>query len=223
MCVRDTSRQWEVSCEPGTSSRLIVIPRSLIDSNAIRHIRTNALCFDVQNPEAQFILNYIELFEAERRRTVSPQRDRVVQDGLATLISSLIRRDREHTESGFDNLTVASARKIIEAHLLDDELSPSLIAKELAISLRNLHRSFARIGISVMDEVRQLRLQGAHDDLVSSDRSTTVSDIAAKWKFSDASHFVRRFKSKYGETPASYRAEVRRRAEHKPMWPAAGS
>ncbi|WP_415924787.1 hypothetical protein [Streptomyces sp. AK08-01B] len=40
MCVRDASRQWEVSCESGTSSRLIVIPRSLIGGNAIRHSET---------------------------------------------------------------------------------------------------------------------------------------------------------------------------------------
>lgn len=209
ICVRETCEEWEVRCRPHTTSRLVVVPRTLMRDSAIRRIEKRGLRFGIENPELQFIINYLEFFETERKKVPSGSRDVVAQDGLATLISSALEGDREHTSRYFDDLTVVSARKIMQAHLLDDELSPSLIAQKLAVSLRNLHRSFARVDSSVMEEVRQLRLQGAYDDLVGSDHVVTVSAVAAKWKFSDASHFVRRFKAEYGDTPASY---ARRRA-----------
>lgn len=209
ICVRETGEEWEARCQPHTTSRLVVVPRALMRESAVRRITKRALRFEIENPELQFVINYLEFFETERRRIPSGPRDMIAQDGLATLISSALEGDREHTARFFDDVTVASAQKTMQAHLLDDELSPSLIAEKLALSVRNLHRAFARIDSSVMEEVRRLRLQGAHDDLIGSEGALSVSAVAAKWKFSDASHFVRRFKAEYGDTPASY---VRSRA-----------
>ncbi|MEW1569490.1 hypothetical protein AB0454_41935 [Streptomyces sp. NPDC093509] len=105
-----------------------------------------------------------------------------MQDGPATLAASLIREDRSYNDPEFDNLTALSARRITMAHLLDGELSPSFIAKELKMSLRNLRHSFARTNGSVMDEIRRPGLQGAHNDLISAANST-VSAVAQSGNF----------------------------------------
>ncbi|MFJ3671077.1 helix-turn-helix transcriptional regulator [Streptomyces sp. NPDC090106] len=98
----------------------------------------------------------------------------------------------------------SEAISVIEARLLDPDLTPSLIARTLGVSLRTLHRSFSASGYSVMSFVRRRRLQKAHDDLLNSGDVGLVSEIAARWFFSDASHFIRKFKSLYGVTPAVY-------------------
>ncbi|MCW8103634.1 helix-turn-helix domain-containing protein [Streptomyces tauricus] len=96
------------------------------------------------------------------------------------------------------------AKALIERRVEDPDISPIFIAQTLDVSLRTLHRSFSTSGHSVMSFVRRCRLQRAHEDLIDSGEADKVSEIAARWFFSDASHFIRNFKSIYGETPAAY-------------------
>ncbi|MFE1520923.1 helix-turn-helix domain-containing protein [[Kitasatospora] papulosa] len=96
------------------------------------------------------------------------------------------------------------AREVIERSIEDPDISPIIIARTLGISVRTLHRSFSTSDESVMSLVRRRRLQRAHEDLVQSGDIAKVSEIAARWLFSDASHFIRNFKSIYGTTPAAY-------------------
>ncbi|MGW1542003.1 helix-turn-helix domain-containing protein [Streptomyces sp. NPDC002309] len=35
-------------------------------------------------------------------------------------------------------------------------------------------------------------------------RTARVTEIAARWQFADASHFIRQFKACYGATPVAY-------------------
>jgi AraC-like DNA-binding protein len=211
--IRETGEKWWVRCAPSTNSRLIIVPRSLLPPDAIRQIHKRARRFDLETPEVQFIANYMELIEEQRRKSPSSATDCIAQYGLASLISSLIRGDNEYGSQDFIDPIIASARRVMDKHLLDDELSPAMIAKEAAVSVRSLHRAFARIDSSVMSEVRQRRLQGAHDDLIDAGFASVVSSVAAKWKFSDSSHFVRHFRAKYGVTPASYVRERLKNAE----------
>jgi AraC-like DNA-binding protein len=55
-----------------------------------------------------------------------------------------------------------------------------------------------------MGYLRRRRLQEAHAELVRSGGAVRVAELAAKWKFSDSSHFIRQFKEAYGTTPAAY-------------------
>lgn len=97
-----------------------------------------------------------------------------------------------------------AAKKAIECNLEMPDLSPSVIARIVGVSLRTLHRSFSGSGSSVMSFVRHRRLLRAHDDLVRRGSATGISEIAARWHFSDSSHFIRHFKSAFGVTPAAY-------------------
>ncbi|MEV8045583.1 helix-turn-helix domain-containing protein [Streptomyces griseoluteus] len=44
----------------------------------------------------------------------------------------------------------------------------------------------------------------AHADLRRLGSTARIPEIAARWQFADASHFIRHFKALYGNTPASY-------------------
>ncbi|AWW35891.1 helix-turn-helix domain-containing protein [Streptomyces cadmiisoli] len=111
---------------------------------------------------------------------------------------------RENGLSGRRAAMVRAAKDAIETNLDKRDLSPAMVARLLGVSLRTLHRSFAASDDSIMSFARRRRLEEAHDDLIRSGATTGISEIAARWHFSDASHFIRHFKSVYGTTPAAY-------------------
>ena len=92
----------------------------------------------------------------------------------------------------------------IEDRLLTDpDLDPGAIAASLHVSIRTLHWAFSNEHASVMSYVQGRRLERARAELLSS--AITVSEIAARWHFSDSSHFIKSYRKRFGESPAADR------------------
>ena len=72
------------------------------------------------------------------------------------------------------------------------------------MSVRTVYRLFSQDGETFGAAVRQRRLEHARQELASGDE--TISSIAARWGFADASHLSRSFKWAYGMSPRDYRA-----------------
>lgn len=89
----------------------------------------------------------------------------------------------------------------------DQELSATVLAEELGISVRYLHSLFAQAGTSYGRELQAIRLEAAIRMLSEQRfRGISISEIAFRAGYSEPSHFCRRFKEAKGMTPASYRA-----------------
>jgi AraC family transcriptional regulator, positive regulator of tynA and feaB len=100
----------------------------------------------------------------------------------------------------------------IETHLAEPSLDPSSIASELGISVRHLHRLFARQGDSPADWIRQRRLENSRSDLADVRfRDRTITEIAFLWGFSDSAHFSRSFRKQFGISPRAFRAGAGRK------------
>jgi AraC-like DNA-binding protein len=84
----------------------------------------------------------------------------------------------------------------IEARLADPELSPHGIAAAHYISVRRLHKLFEDQPLTVAALIRRRRLERCRAELAGSGR--TVSAVAARWGFSDPTHFSKLFKATYG-------------------------
>jgi AraC-like DNA-binding protein len=96
----------------------------------------------------------------------------------------------------------------IRSHLCDENLTPAAVAEHHGISRRYLHMLFAQEGESVSRFILRLRLEACQAALADAAFSTcTVSGIAYRFGFNDASHFSRAFKSQFGETPANFRKQ----------------
>ncbi|MFF3565873.1 helix-turn-helix domain-containing protein [Streptomyces sp. NPDC002574] len=80
----------------------------------------------------------------------------------------------------------------------------------MGVSVRTLHRAFAAADDTVMRCVGRRRTQEAHAEMVRTGGAVTITELAAKWNFSDSSHFIRRFKELYGTTPAAFARSLRR-------------
>src|SRR5262249_29154194 len=101
-----------------------------------------------------------------------------------------------------------AAKEYIEELLIrDPEMNPESIARAFHVSKRTLQRAFSAEDSSVMTYVRSRRLERARRELMSTSR--TVSELAARWHFTDSSHFIKAYQKRYGETPAGLRHAAR--------------
>lgn len=96
----------------------------------------------------------------------------------------------------------------INANIQDPDLSPAGIAEEMGITVGYLHKVFRSENNSVMRYILNERLERCRIELARSESLENVSQIAFRWGFSDASHFARSFRNKFGVSPRDYRRTV---------------
>ena len=99
-------------------------------------------------------------------------------------------------------------KAFIRSHLCDEKLTPAMVAEHHAISTRYLHMLFSEEVESVSRFIQRLRLESCQSALADTAFAAySVSEIAYRFGFNDASHFSRVFKTQFGETPASFRKQ----------------
>ena len=103
---------------------------------------------------------------------------------------------------------LARVLQYINRYLTEGTLCPTEIAAAVGISVRHLHRLFARRGSSVTDWIRAQRLEHCWKDLSDPRlREKSITEIAFFWGFNDSAHFSHSFKRHFGICPRSYRAQ----------------
>jgi len=99
-------------------------------------------------------------------------------------------------------------RQYIEAHLRDPQLTPMRVAAALHISTRYLHQVFNTDGETVARYILRRRVEECARALQDEAQvDSSVTDIAFRHGFNDASHFGRVFRAYYGTTPRGYRRQ----------------
>jgi AraC-like DNA-binding protein len=100
------------------------------------------------------------------------------------------------------------ARVVITRHYRAP-LTLDAVARALASSPRQITRAFAHCGeVGFHEELNTRRLNVAAQLLIEQP-AIAVRDVARLVGFRQASHFARAFRSRYGLTPAAFRAEGR--------------
>jgi AraC-like DNA-binding protein len=99
--------------------------------------------------------------------------------------------------------------RYIDRHLVDPDLSPSVIAAAHYVSLRRAHGIFHDAGLTISGEILRRRLERCRADLAAApDAAVPVAAIGARWGFRTATQFGRAFRTRFGEPPASYRSHL---------------
>jgi len=107
---------------------------------------------------------------------------------------------------GMRNPHVARAIEIMRA-ALEEPVSPSRIAHELGISVRQLERLFGRyFNTSPSRYYMELRLDRARNLLLQTEMS--VSEIAIASGFQSVGHFTRLYRKAFGKTPSQQRGRL---------------
>jgi PAS domain S-box-containing protein len=76
------------------------------------------------------------------------------------------------------------------------------IAAKFGISSRKIFRHFASRGTTLMDFVKDIRLQKVRQRLVAPEPTTTVTRVSLECGFNNLGHFARDYRRKFGELPS---------------------
>ncbi|MFF7651594.1 helix-turn-helix domain-containing protein [Streptomyces sp. NPDC007983] len=134
---------------------------------------------------------------------LSPAGVQAVRGTLIELAKAVAMRRFDDVEPLLTPALAQAAKDFADRHLADPELSPTMLARELNVSVRTLQRAFAATGESVTAYIRHRRLEEARLALTAPS-GLSISELAAHWHFADSSHFNRAFKKRYGQTPTEY-------------------
>jgi AraC-like DNA-binding protein len=101
------------------------------------------------------------------------------------------------------------ASAYIIVHLRDPLLSVERVARAVGLSTGHLHEVFRRVtGATVGDFIRSQRLERCRRDLADQSlRHQSITSIAHRWGFSEASSLSRAFRCAYQTSPRRYRQD----------------
>ncbi|MGO1886039.1 MAG: helix-turn-helix domain-containing protein [Citricoccus sp.] len=204
----DTSRPYTLDFTKDLRCLVIAFPRECIGvpPHLIRRITAVRLRGDhgigtVISPIVQHIVKNLDVLSGING-------ERILRSSL-DLVSALAYSELASSEDGIEQsrMTEMQALKLyIDSHLDDPDLGAPTIASAHYMSMRYLQYLFQDEGTTVSSYIRTRRLERCRLDLCDAALATySVSRIAQRWCFSDASHFSKLFKSVYGMAPGQFR------------------
>ena len=148
---------------------------------------------------------------------------RTLLDMLAAAFNGTSLQDVTSSDTGGEAMLLR-AQSFIRQNLSAVDLTPALIAQGLGLSRTVLYRIFEPVG-GVALYVREQRLRKCMSDILSvrhADRQ--ISEIAHRWGFTDAAHFSKLFRIRFGQSPsdARYSANVSVRRDRTELDPRVG-
>jgi AraC family transcriptional regulator, positive regulator of tynA and feaB len=190
--------------DPATSTQLLTMPAEALGGRIMTGIGQASL------PEVRVLTAHATtvLSHAGALSTTGLQ---AARSTLIELARSVIHRYLDDVEPCLAPALADAACRLADEWLSHPELSPQMLARELRVSVRTLQRAFAAEDQSVTAYVRARRLGEARKALTAptmSGEPVRISEVAAHWQFTDASHFSREFKRRYGITPREHRRRM---------------
>jgi len=130
----------------------------------------------------------------------------------ALIVSATEDPDRQHAAMT-DSLALRIA-PYLDDHLHDPDLTPSRIARDHHISLRQLYNVWSKGSDETLGQwIISKRLETARRDLGRPDaRAHTIAAIARRCGYVDTAHFARKFRQVYGMSPREWRGIARHEA-----------
>jgi len=162
-----------------------------------------------QDGKKQELLRDIALLTFEKLPFLDEDEARFLENNLLNILLFTLENHSGQTEINDTSVKLAHRKRIndfIFNHLSDEFMNPDSIAQANGISVGYLHQIFKPTGCSIMETIRELRLEMAKQLLTNtSARMLSVTEIAYRLGFKYPSDFSRSFKQKYGTSPKSIR------------------
>lgn len=148
-------------------------------------------------------------------------RDQVFSNALLQSVGAIL--DGEDTEASPDHLVhllrlsfenghpdaladrhLRHIKQFVARHCTESRMSPGAVAAHFRISVRHLHKLFARSGVSFGQYLLRCRLRKARIAILLQPERT-ILDIGLETGFQSPSHFSRSFVREFGMTPSAMR------------------
>lgn len=104
----------------------------------------------------------------------------------------------------------ARIRAFVQRNLVDPELSIERIAERMQCTKRYLHKVFSEEGETLNQYIWAQRLERCRAELCRAELADrSITEIAFACGFSNAAHFSRSFRARFGQPPRLYRRAMR--------------
>jgi len=184
---------------PHTTAKLFVLPAPIL-----KPLLGNRITFgSADSAEMRLLMAHANMVH-ETVADLSAAGVEAARSSLLELAKAVATGCFDDVEPRLAPALTQAAKNLADSHLADPELTPTMLARELNVSVRTLQRAFAAAGESVTSYIRRRRLDEARLALIAPYGRLSVSELAAHWQFTDSSHFIRAFKKRYGQTPTEY-------------------
>jgi AraC family transcriptional activator of tynA and feaB len=197
--LRHVGRPSHFETAPHTSAKIVVLPAATLKPLLGNRFVTGP----VGSAEIRLLIAHTNMLHTTIAG-LSPAGVQAAHRTLLELAKAVAMRRFDDVEPRLAPALVQAAKELADRRLAEAGLSPMMLARELAVSVRTLQRAFAAAGESMTAYIRRRRLEEARLALAAPCHRLSVSEIAAYWQFADSSHFIRAFKKHYGRTPAEY-------------------
>jgi AraC family transcriptional regulator, positive regulator of tynA and feaB len=197
--LRHAGRPAHFQTEPHTTAKIVVLPAATLTPL----LKGQGITGPAHSPEIRLLVAHANMVH-DTGPDLSPAGVQATRNTLIELAKAVALRRFDDTEPRLAPALAQAAKNLADTRLAEPELSPAMLARELNVSLRTLHRAFAATGKSVTAYIRDRRLEEARLALTARHGRLSVSELAAHWQFADSSHFIRAFKKRYGQTPTQY-------------------
>lgn len=206
----DNLSPYSLACSVPIHRLLLRVPRRDLEARIGSCSHLSATRFSSRRKSAFLALEFLKLVARNAEgldRSDVHEFSELALDVLATAIkygSALEYRDNKPSQSTL----ISRIKGFMETNLCEPDLLPANIAVAHGISTRYLHKLFNESGQSVCQWIREQRLARCYLELCDPlNARLTITEIAFRNGFNDASHFSRTFKDRFGKTPRSVRGE----------------
>jgi AraC-like DNA-binding protein len=207
--VLDTTRPYTSANLDGTNQHCVRIPRAGLGLPDQTLRRITGLRLDPQNPVSGLAAAYLAQLASDERLAAMPGLDAFEAPTTELIRAVIAMRLGDDTLAGGppENTLALRILEFVRQHLTDRDLCAAMIAKAHHVSVRHLYTTLAQSGVVLGEWIRIQRLEGCRRDLAQTGRNVqTISFIAHRWGFGDATHFSRSFRAAFGLSPREWRA-----------------
>ncbi|MFG3026458.1 helix-turn-helix domain-containing protein [Streptomyces sp. NPDC048254] len=202
--LRHVGRPSHFATAPHTTAKIVVLPAAMLRPLLGNRIVTGA----ADSAEVRLLVAHTNMIHATMA-DLGPAGVQAAHRAVIELAKAVARHRFDDKEPLLATALAQAAKELADSRLTDPSLSSRTLASELNVSVRTLQRAFAAGGESVTSYIRLRRLEEARLALTAQPGRLSVSELAAHWQFSDSSHFIRAFKSHYGQTPGDCARQAR--------------
>ena len=207
--VYDSALPCRIACLDPFELLVLKVPRSLFDAHCPLAQDTMATQVPGDRGVGALIAPFLHSLTVHARGLAPDASARIATTLLELLATALSDRTAVGGQLKAPGAVhMGRARRYINDHIADPDLSPTVIAQALGISVRYLHAIFRAEDTTPSHWILRQRIHMAARLLADPGRAgRRVTDIAYAVGFKDASHFTRAFKSRYGVSPREYRRD----------------
>jgi len=196
----DGTEPYELECPQSTSSLALRMPESWLKHWVPHPERFAGRLFTGGGWNAA-LNGALTTLNADSYDEFALPRDAVAEQ-IAALLGLAMGHDSEAETTLLDGLVRTLRNRLHEA-----DLSPAAVANQHRISKRTLYYAFAAANTTFIEQLMRLRLERAQE-ILSDARFADwpVAEVAARCGFTDPSHFARRFRRQFAQTPLNFRS-----------------